>query len=136
MSPRILLVDDDREFVQLIEFNLKSQGCEVQVAHDGMEGLRLARKNMPDLILLDLMLPDLGGLSVCEILQSQPSTRDIPVFILSGLDETWAKKRKSRATFAGYFVKPVDPKLLSQSAFSACLQRQAAIGSRLAESSD
>jgi len=123
MKPKILLVDDDPEFTQLIEFNLESQGCEVLVAHNGMEGLRSARMDSPDLILLDLMLPDLDGLVVCEILQAQPSTRDIPVFILSALDQRYSQKRKHRAKFASYFVKPVELKQVTLNAVSVCKQR-------------
>jgi len=130
------MVDDDPEFAELIEFNLARQGCDLLLAQDGMEGLRLARTQLPDLILLDLMLPDLGGLSVCEILQAQPSTRDIPVFILSALDQTWAGTRKHRAQFSGYFTKPIDLKLLTARIFSICDQRQAMIRSRLAEIPD
>ena len=136
MKPRILLIDDDPEFAQLIQFNLESHGCEVTVARDGMEGLRLARIDSPDLILLDLMLPDLDGLVVCEILQAQPSTRDIPVFILSALDQSWTHTRKNRAKFARYFVKPPDLKLLITSAVSTCQQRQVTNSSRLSQSGD
>jgi len=118
MKRKILIVDDDVEFAQLLEFNLERQGCETRIAYQGMEGLRLARTESPDLILLDLMLPDLGGLSVCEILQNQPSTRDIPIFILSALDQKWAESKSGKAKFARFFRKPVDQKLLSETIIS------------------
>jgi len=136
MKPRILVVDDDSEFTQLIEFNLRRQGCEIRIAHQGMEGLRLARTELPDLILLDLMLPDLGGLSVCEILQNQRSTRDIPVFILSALDQKWAETRSKKARFVRFFTKPVDLKLLGETVISTCEQHRAQIHERLAEPAD
>ncbi len=136
MKPRVLVVDDDPEFADLIEFNLSRQGCEVLIAYDGMQALQFARTELPDVILLDLMLPDLEGLTVCEILRAQPSTRDIPVFILSALDESWAATRKSRARFARYFRKPVDLKLLGESIFSVREERQAAICLRLAQNPD
>ena len=136
MKPKILVVDDDAELTQLLQFNLERQGCEIVIAHDGIEGLRLARTELPDLILLDLMLPDLEGLSVCEILQTQPSTRDIPVFIVSALDQSWVKTRKSRAKFAAYFTKPLELNLLKECVLSVYDQRLAIIRARLAQSPD
>src|SRR6266581_1065349 len=132
MKPKILIVDDDVEFAQLLEFNLERRGCETRIAYQGMDGLRLARTESPDLILLDLLLPDMGGLSVCEILQNQPSTRDIPVFIVSALDHSWVETNRSKARFARFFRKPVDLKLLSADVSLACKQRQETIRSRLA----
>jgi len=80
-KPRVLVVDDDPEFVQLIEFNLARLGCGILVAHNGLQALRVARTESPDVILLDVMLPDIEGFTVCEILRAHASTRDIPVFI-------------------------------------------------------
>ncbi len=136
MKPKILIVDDDVEFAQLLEFNLERRGCETRIAYQGMDGLRLARTESPDLILLDLMLPDLGGLSVCEILQNQPSTRDIPVFILSALDQKWAASKSGKAKFAKFFRKPVDQKLLSETIISTCEQQQALMHARMAQPTD
>jgi CheY-like chemotaxis protein len=113
MKPRILLVDDDPEFARLIEYNLESVGCEILIAPNGLEGLRLARTELPDLILLDLMLPDLGGISVCEILRIQPSTRDIPIFILTALADSCLTGKRTHAA-CGLLVKPVDLKLLTE----------------------
>ncbi len=73
----------------------------------------------PDVILVDIMLPDLDGLSVCEILNSQPSTRDIPVIIVSALNQSWIETRKSKARFARFFTKPVDLKLLRETVRTA-----------------
>src|SRR6266496_63901 len=91
-KPRVLIVDDDPEFAQLIEFNLTRQGCDILVAHEGLQALRVARTELPDVILLDVMLPDIEGFTVCEILRAHASTRDIPVFILSALHESWASR--------------------------------------------
>ena len=108
MKPKVLVVDDDQEFVQLLEFNLERQGCEVFTAANGVQALHMARSALPDVILLDLMLPDMDGFSVCEIVHSQPSTREIPVIILSGLDWSWASTRKNKARITQYFKKPVE----------------------------
>src|SRR5215471_17957369 len=114
MRPKVLVVDDHIEFAQLLGFNLEKVGCEVFMAHDGAHALRVARAQLPDVILLDVMLPDLDGLSVCEILNSQPSTRDIPVIIVSALSANWTETRKSNARYTRLFTKPVDLKVLRE----------------------
>jgi DNA-binding response OmpR family regulator len=133
MKPKVLLVDDDPEFTELIAYNLKQRGWEILSAHTGLQGLRLARAGLPDVILLDVMLPDLDGLSVCQILNSQPSTNDVPVFIVSALDETWAGTRKSRARFSRFFRKPVSMALLADRVQDAFTERQSEIQNRLQE---
>ncbi len=95
MKARVLIVDDEPDFLNLLEFNLASQGFEVITAPNGLEGLRRARCDAPQLIILDLMLPDLDGLSVCHILRNQPATRSVPVIMLSALDQP--RKRFSPA---------------------------------------
>jgi DNA-binding response OmpR family regulator len=119
MKPKVLVVDDDTEFAELLRFNLDEAGCESMVAHNGVHGLRLARAKLPDVILLDVMLPDLDGLSVCEILNKQPSTWHIPVIIISALNQTWPQTRKSSARFHQFFTKPVDLKVLRASVKTA-----------------
>lgn len=110
----MLVVDDHIEFAQLLGFNLEKVGCEVLMAHDGAQALRIARAQLPDLILLDVMLPDLDGLSVCEILNAQPSTRDIPVIIVSALSASWTETRKSNARYTRFLTKPLDLKSLRE----------------------
>ena len=112
MKPKVLIIDDDEEFTQLVEYNLGQQGCEIIRARNGLEGLTRARSEMPDVILLDILLPDLDGLVVCQILHAQPRTRGIPVFMLSALTEGFAGTRKRYAPFEIYFTKPVDFSLL------------------------
>jgi DNA-binding response OmpR family regulator len=119
MRPRVLVVDDDIEFAELLQFNLQEDGFESFLAHNGVHALRVARARLPDVILLDVMLPDLDGLSVCEILNRQPSTHNIPVIIISALNETWPQTRRSNAQFVRFFTKPVDLKLLRATVRSA-----------------
>jgi two-component system, OmpR family, alkaline phosphatase synthesis response regulator PhoP len=80
------VVDDEPDVLDLVEYKLKGQGFEVLRAVCGIEGLRLARCESPEVIVLDLLLPDIDGLSLCEILGAQPSTRTVPVVIFSVLD--------------------------------------------------
>jgi DNA-binding response OmpR family regulator len=135
MNAKVLLVDDDAEFAKLIEYNLKRQSCEVLVASSAVQGLYLARTTLPDIILLDLMLPDLDGFSVCHILQVQPSTKHIPVFIVSALDAPSFGSRGSKARFAKYFQKPVDIKLLSENVRTTSEEHQAWLRSTMSETS-
>jgi DNA-binding response OmpR family regulator len=81
--PRILVVDDELDAVELIAFNLKAAGCEVVTATDGAEALKKARTLLPDLIVLDLMLPEIDGLEVCKILRRDPATAAVPIVMLT-----------------------------------------------------
>jgi CheY-like chemotaxis protein len=81
----ILVVDDARDYAELISHGLEKQGHRVLVANDGQEGLNMARRYLPDLIVLDLMMPGLDGYSVCEILRAQPSTHAVPIIILTAM---------------------------------------------------
>jgi len=135
MKPRVLAVDDDAEYSELITYRLAQEGCEVIVAANGLEGLNLARTEIPDVILLDLMLPDLDGFSVIQILRAQPSTRQIPVFIVSALDESWIQKRRKRLRYEKYFKKPVDLKALGESVRAAARKQSALTRLSLAEPS-
>src|ERR1039458_6640252 len=87
MNRRVLIVDDEPDVLELVEFKLTGQGFDVIRAATGVEALRKARCESPEVIVLDLLLPDLDGLSVCEILRAQPSTRDVPVVVFSVLDQ-------------------------------------------------
>ena len=96
MKPRGLIVDDEVDFLELVDFTLSGQGYEVVRAATGLEAHHKARCAGPSVIVLDMMLPDLDGFSVCEILRNQPSTRDVPVIVLSALDQPLARSRGSR----------------------------------------
>jgi DNA-binding response OmpR family regulator len=107
MVPRILIVDDERDFVELVQFRLGALGYEFIVASDGVQALSQARQFKPDLILLDILLPDLDGLSVCEILRRQPSTKKIPVIFMSALSSE-VTKRTVAMHADDFFTKPLD----------------------------
>ena len=78
-QPRILIIEDERALTDVLTYNLQREGYETLVAHDGQEGLRKAQTLLPDLILLDLMLPAMSGLDVCRELRAGERTRDIPI---------------------------------------------------------
>jgi two-component system alkaline phosphatase synthesis response regulator PhoP len=110
MSSKILVVDDERDITELVAFNLKEEGYEVITAIDGMQALNLARQHLPDLIVLDLMLPELDGVAVCEILHRLPSTASIPVVMLTGWSTEQARKIGLQAGAAEYITKPFSPR--------------------------
>src|SRR5271156_965866 len=107
MTSRILLVDDENDFIELLRYKLAGQGCDFLVANDGVHALSQARQFKPDLILLDILLPDLDGLSVCEILKRQPSTKKIPVIFMSALSSE-VTKRTAAMQAEDFFTKPLD----------------------------
>ena len=104
---RVLVVDDEADFIELVKFRLAALGCEFLVANDGVQALSQARQFKPDLILLDILLPDLDGLSVCEILRRQPATKKIPVIFMSALSSD-VTKRTAAMHAEDFFTKPLD----------------------------
>src|SRR5262249_5869312 len=115
MKPRVLVVDDESDFIQLLKYNLEHQGFDILTAANGVEALNTARRELPDVVLIDLMLPDLDGFSVCEILRSQPSTSTFRIFFVSALDGEYVRNRSIGAGVACSFKKPVDMKVLGES---------------------
>lgn len=79
----ILIVDDEADLLELIEYNLKKEGYNVLKAENGMEGIRLARKHHPDLILLDIMMPRMTGFEVCKIIREDNDLKQVPVIFLT-----------------------------------------------------
>src|SRR6478609_5805658 len=84
---RVLIIEDERDLTQVLTYNLQREGFDTVVSHDGQEGLRKAQTLLPDLIILDLMLPTLSGVDVCRELKAGERTREIPVIILSAKAE-------------------------------------------------
>lgn len=107
---KILVVDDEPDMVELVSFNLEAEGYEVITAANGMEALDLARASLPDLIVLDLMLPELDGLSVCEILRRLPSTAPIPVIMLTAWKSELTRIVGLDTGAEDYITKPFSPR--------------------------
>jgi DNA-binding response OmpR family regulator len=112
-APRsILIIDDDTDMVEVLAMRFRRQGFEVETSHEGGRGLELAREVHPHLILLDLRLPDVDGLAICQQLTDDPSTCDIPVIIVSGMEKSDII-RQTRCAGCQYYVrKPYDPNAL------------------------
>jgi CheY-like chemotaxis protein len=83
VKAKVLVVDDEPDVLDLVSYNLGQAGFLVETAADGADGLRKARSVSPDLILLDLMLPEMDGLEVCKLLRRDPKTNTIPIIMLT-----------------------------------------------------
>jgi len=103
MATRILIVDDEPPIIDVLEYNLKKANYEVIVAHDGQEALEKARRQRPDLVILDLMLPKLDGLEVCRALRREG---DLPIIMLTAKDEEVDRVVGLELGADDYVVKP------------------------------
>jgi DNA-binding response OmpR family regulator len=108
MTKRILVVDGEAGPSKLLQFRLRNLDYEVLSANSGTEALNRARCESPDMILLDLLLPDLDGLTVCEILRQLPATRKTPVFLLSAVTSEATRCAAKIAGASGFLEKPRD----------------------------
>ncbi len=119
MAKRILVVEDDATIRETLSFNLKKEGYGVTVARDGSEALTRARETRPDLILLDLMLPELSGLEVCRILRRE---RDVPIIMLTAKEHEVDKVVGLQLGADDYITKPFSlPELFAR--MTAVLRR-------------
>jgi CheY-like chemotaxis protein len=110
MSLRILLIEDDPDIQKMVRLSLKYQGGhEVSVASGGREGLEKAAAENPDLILLDVMMPEMDGYETIKVLKTQPGTRHIPVVFLSARAQQTEIQKGRELGAIGYLVKPFDP---------------------------
>ena len=109
---RILVVDDEPDAIELIRFNMKASGYEVLTAEDGEEALAKARKFSPDMILLDVMLPEIDGLEVCKILRRDPATASLPIIMLTAKASEIDRVLGLEFGADDYVTKPFSPREL------------------------
>ncbi len=105
-NPTILVVDDDRTNVKALETLLKKEGYRTLGASNGVEAIDIARARIPDLVLLDVMMPEMDGFAACKSLQQDAGTTDIPILFLSALDDVDSKVRAFEAGAVDYISKP------------------------------
>ena len=108
----ILIIEDERDLAELLAFNLKSEGFQPLIALDGISGLETARKSLPDLILLDLMLPGMLGIDVCRILKQDAKTAAIPVVMLTAKSEEIDQAVGFEIGADDYIAKPFSTRIL------------------------
>jgi two-component system cell cycle response regulator len=108
MGKRILIVDDEPDFAALVQYRLAEEPYEFITATNSTDALNHAWDQPPDLVLLDLLLPDLDGLSVCEIFARHPATQHIPVIMITAVGSDVTRFSAEVAGARHFFAKPVD----------------------------
>lgn len=116
-KPKILIIDDDPDFVEATKIVLESKDYQVSAAYNGKEGLEKVRKERPDLVILDIIMPHQDGFVVCEEIKADPELTKIPVIILTSLSEKWGEVTLSvtqglKLEAEDYIDKPVAPQEL------------------------
>jgi CheY-like chemotaxis protein len=107
-TPVVLVVDDNLQNLELLQACLEDMDCETLPAHDGIEALKIIADNPPDLILLDVMMPKMSGFEVCRRLKNDPKTTDIPVIMVTALNEFGDIERGIDSGTDDFISKPVN----------------------------
>src|SRR5688572_12801564 len=108
-SPTVLVVEDDPVILRLLEVNFELEGFGVVLAHDGAEGIEMARSHRPDVIISDIMMPRTSGLELLTTLKGDPATKEIPIILLSAKAQTSDLKTGMDAGADDYVTKPFEP---------------------------
>src|SRR3989338_8297078 len=111
-NPKILLVDDEKDLVYAIKLQLETNKFDVITAYDGHEALEKVRRDKPDLIILDLMLPKVDGFKVCRMLKFDAKYKKIPIIMLTSRIQESDKKLGFEVGADCYITKPFEPKML------------------------
>ncbi|MEO5997934.1 MAG: response regulator transcription factor [Chitinophagaceae bacterium] len=109
---KILIADDEPDILEILQYNLKTEGYEVFTAKDGDDALQKAKHIKPDLIILDIMMPKKNGVEVCEILRSQSAFKDTLIIFLTALNDESSQMKGFEKGADDYVNKPISPKLL------------------------
>ena len=111
-NSKILIVDDEPDILEFIWYNLSKEGFEVQTAKNGEEALTVAEEFEPDLILLDIMMPKMGGVEVCHELRKKPKFKDTIIAFLTARNEDYTQISAFEEGGDDYITKPIKPKVL------------------------
>ncbi len=109
---KILLVDDEPDILEIISYNLSSEGYEVITAKNGAEGVSKAKKKQPQLIILDVMMPEMDGIEACEIMRRTPGLENTIITFLTARGEDYSQVAGFDAGADDYITKPIKPKVL------------------------
>ena len=107
-SARVLIVDDNLQNLELLQAYVEELGCPVDLCRDGIEALSVIETRAPDIILLDIMMPRMSGFQLCEQLKSRAETRDIPIIMVTALNEVGDVERAVDAGADDFLTKPVN----------------------------
>ena len=111
-KPKILLVDDENDILELVGFNLEKEGYEVHTASDGRKGLDIARKIQPDLVLLDVMMPEMDGMETCREMREDPKLKNVMIAFLTARGEDYSQVAGFDAGADDYIQKPIKTRIL------------------------
>ncbi len=127
----VLVVDDEEDLLELVRYNLTREGYRVTCVATGEEALKAARKQPPDLIVLDLMLPAVDGLEVCRRLKSESKTRDIPIIMLTAKSEEGDMVAGLERGADDYISKPFSPRVLTARVKALLRRRESQVRAEL-----
>ncbi|MDI6873123.1 response regulator transcription factor [Candidatus Solincola sp.] len=113
MAYRVLVVDDDPMVTRLVRINLELENFEVEEAWDGKTAMRMMRENRPDLLVLDIMMPQMDGWEILKLVREDERLRDLPVVVLTAKVQEEDIARGWRMGADGYIVKPFNPVILA-----------------------
>ncbi|MDG1380191.1 MAG: response regulator transcription factor [Flavobacteriaceae bacterium] len=119
---KILLVDDEPDILEIVGYNLSTEGYQVITANNGLEGVRKAEKERPQLIILDVMMPEMDGIEACEKIRQLPELKDVVITFLTARGEDYSQVAGFDAGADDYITKPIKPKVL-MSRVKALLRR-------------
>jgi len=131
-TPRILLVDDEEDILEFVSYNLQREGFRVYSARNGLEAIEMAGKVKPDLVILDVMMPEMDGIAACEEIRKLPSCKNVIIAFLTARGEDYSQIAGFEAGADDYITKPIRPKVLI-SRVKALLKRAGGMGADAAE---
>lgn len=108
----ILIIDDEEDIINLLSYNLEKEGFKVYSAMNGVEGIEMAKKIHPSLIVLDVMMPEMDGIEVCETIRANPTIGDTKICFLTARNEDYSQIAGLDAGADDYVAKPIKPKVL------------------------
>tara|TARA_B100000287_G_C20457482_1_gene711957 strand:- start:212 stop:886 length:675 start_codon:yes stop_codon:yes gene_type:complete len=108
----VLVVDDEEDILEFLSYNLKKEGFNLILANNGNKGLELVKKHKPDLVILDVMMPGMDGIEVCEQIREQDKFEDVLILFLTARSEEYSELAGFSAGADDYITKPIKPKLL------------------------
>ncbi|TXG36809.1 response regulator [Seonamhaeicola maritimus] len=109
---KILLVDDEPDILEIVGYNLSSEGYQVITAENGFEGVKKAKKELPQLIILDVMMPEMDGIEACELMRKNPDLKNSIITFLTARGEDYSQVAGFDAGADDYITKPIKPKVL------------------------
>jgi len=112
MAYKILLVDDEPDILEIISYSLESAGYKIYKVNNGLEAIKIAKKIIPDLIIMDLMMPHMNGIDACDAIRKSDNLNDVIITFLSARGEDFSKIAGFEAGADDYITKPIKPKVL------------------------